>query len=1181
MRLKKVEIIGFKSFADKIAIEFYPGITAIVGPNGCGKSNISDAIRWVLGEQSAKSLRGHKMHDIIFAGTATRKPLNFAEVSLIFDEVNGFLPTEYEEVVVTRRLHRNGDSDYFLNKQPVRLKDVQNLFLDSGIGKNSFSVFEQGKIDQVINYTPLERRYIFEEAAGILRFLQRKREALNKLEMADQNLNRVKDIHQEVEKQIVVLEQQAEKAKIFRQNKAQLEKLEKCLLVAKCEHLKKREGEIQAKEATQIDQIEQLREALKTFQETLQKDKAALNECERHYRMQSEQVYKTRSEKEIKSKEKQGQQERLKELLLKEKKWIQDLENLQLKKKMRSGEKSQYLKRQADLEKEIEKLEAIAKAQQEKVQELEVEVSQLRHLQQGLQQNLLKLIKQENQLESEIKQNKVRVEGNLERKNSLEQRRTKLEALSEELSSHAEEKREHVQHLSESIDAQKEHFHELESRIQALQEEIQAHQKELDQAQSEWTESSARHRVLMRLREDQEGFSQSAKKLLQEAKNPQSPCFQKVKPLYECFIPEKGKEGYLAAAMKPYVQTLVVEKSLDLEIVLEYAQKAKMKDFSLICLEQLTTKESSHEIKFLRLTDCVIPNTLSKHFLDGVFLIDDAEIALKWSQENETEVIISEDVFVDRHQVFFYAQQSENSVFVREAELKHLEKRIQELDTAKNHLQELLKRNQNLKGQFQNEKSELDKAIRRQEMKFVEANFNLQRCQGDLEKALLEQRQIIHDAQALEKSTAGLLELVSEQQQLYEEAKKLLAEEQQKASSISSELEKQVAGFSQEQRLMQEKNSHFSRVSEENRKLAHQLNVLEVQDQETLQQESHLQDELDANRELQEIIRERGTEFDQDLITVEKTLEEVVKACEEAEQKVMSHKNAIADLEKKNHHEIYRLKDLEQDLNQIQNQLAQNNAQQNHLENELDERFALTLEQAKIQGFVLDKTQDQTEKNIRQLRQEIDSAKDINMTSIEEFEKHKARYEFLHQQMTDMNVSRDELIQIITQLDAESRKIFKETFFKISENFKKNFKILFNGGEADLQFTENQDVLEAGIEIIAKPPGKQMRSINLLSGGEKCLTAMALLFAIFEVKSAPFCILDEIDAPLDDSNVERFVNVVKQFIDRCQFIIITHNKRTMAIADVLYGVSMEEKGVSKLLSMQFNPSAKAEPVLVN
>ena len=362
----------------------------------------------------------------------------------------------------------------------------------------------------------------------------------------------------------------------------------------------------------------------------------------------------------------------------------------------------------------------------------------------------------------------------------------------------------------------------------------------------------------------------------------------------------------------------------------------------------------------------------------------------------------------------------------------------------------------------------------------------------------------------------------------------------------------------------------MQKAQDENRKYAHALNVLDVKDLESIQQAKRMQEEIETGLSLQSRIKCESIEIDEILGKVEKALSGAVEACSGLEKELSDSKAVIARLDTKLSEKSNALKKHEQDRNQLGIQSAQFEAQGQTIEHELQERYNLNIQAAREICETKDRTIDQTDRQIRSLRQQIENAGNINMTSIEECEKHKVRYDFLNQQMDDLNGSKQELVQIITELDGESRKIFKETFEQISANFKKNFQLLFNGGEAELQFTETSDILEAGIEIIAKPPGKQMRSISLLSGGEKCLTAMALLFAVFEVKPSPFCILDEIDAPLDDTNVERFVHIVKQFAQHCQFIIITHNKRTMAVADVLFGVSMEERGVSKLLTMDLS-----------
>jgi len=1167
LRLKKIEIVGFKSFADKVVLNFHPGITGVVGPNGCGKSNIADAFRWVLGEQSAKSMRGTKMPDVIFAGTSTRKPLNYAEVTITMGDINGALPIEYDEVSVTRRLHRNGESEYFINRSLVRLKDVQSLFLDSGMGKDAYSIFEQGKIDQVINYSALERRYIFEEAAGILRFLQRKREALRKLELSDQNIERVKDIHQEVEKQIVVLEKQAEKAKSYKENKVKLEQLEKGAYLAKWDNLQKRSQDSGKREGELKQGIHELNMQIEKLQYKLQEAKEHLAEGEKALRGRSEEVYRTRSEKEIKSREKLSNQERIKEALAKEKRWQQDLEDMSRKRKQRQTESQQSKKQQEALEKELQSLEKSLQALRDKVQGMEASVSKLREQQQTYQRELMQLVQEESRIESDFKQTSVRLESQLERKGQLEEKKQRLNSQQEELNKIVKDKQLNLQQVSQGIDEQKKVFTATETELQELNKEIQETEKNLERHHRELTDHKARERVLVKMREDLEGFSSGSKRLLQEGGNPKSALHGKVKGLYELIAPQPGGELAVAVVMRPYSQTLVVENEADLKQVIAFAKQHKLKDFSLFCLAH--ADENYKSVKGLTtLFDKVAAHAAARHFFKGIYACQDSEKALEL-MATEGAFLLEDGGLIDHKRVVFFSAPGENNAFAREAEIKTLEKRIKESEISKAELDAVLKEQHTQRTKLHNERLEMDKAIRKTEMTLVEANFALQRAKGDLEKLKNEGVQLDKELQEIANSSAKLSDILKTVQKNLAEAKSKVAEKQKGAGTVHTDLESQLSALKTEQRSLQEKEAENHRLVDENRKALHALHVMEVKDLESLQQEKRLEEEIHASREQQAQFKEKTTEYEKVLGDVDQLLKEVMDACADLEKEVTRRKSVIEDVEAQLLNLRNKLKKIEGDLYQASLQSAQMDSTRQALEEELKERYQLSMEELRHTGITLEKTLEATEKAIRALRTEIDSAGDINMTSIEEFETHKTRYEFLNKQIDDMGVSKQELVQIISELDKESRKIFQETFEKVRDNFQKNFKILFNGGEADLQFTDTGDVLEAGIEIIARPPGKQMRSINLLSGGEKCLTAMALLFAIFEVKPAPYCILDEIDAPLDDTNVDRFVNVVKQFIDRCQFIIITHNKRTMAIADMLYGVSMEEKGVSKMLSIEF------------
>ena len=1183
MKLKKIEIIGFKSFADKTVLEFHDGVTAVVGPNGCGKSNISDAFRWVMGEQSAKSMRGNKMLDVIFAGTTNRKPLNYCEVTITLSDIQDQLPVDYEEVSVTRRLHRNGESDYLINRKPARLKDIQELLLDSGMGKNSFSMFEQGKLDQVINYTPLERRTIFEEASGIMRFLQRKKEALRKLEHTDNNLSRVQDILQEVERQIIVLEEQAEKATLYKGNKALFESLEKALFLAKWGRLRKRAENADEKQGDQNKKIQEAETVLHDLEEELKQAKDLLFEGEKKLQEQNETLYQTRSTKEIKTKERQTQQERLQEAIAKEQQWLQELGSMDDKRKIREQESEEFKEKQKESEQKLEKLNTVQQSQNEKLHAIEVEVNQLRDQQGEIQRELLSLMHLEKKCESELNQNVIRLEGNQERKKRIQERREKATSSIQEVLGSLESKKLTASETSGAVARNKEQLSELESHLQILKQQIKDKQVKLDSVLRNVTEHRARQKMLFRLREEMEGFSKGSKRILKEAANSGTTLFEKVKGLYEYISPNSGSEKALSTALRPYAQTLVVESHEDFQAVVDFAKENQLKDYSLLCLNSLKGQDSEKSMEgIVPLLSQVAENSVSKHFLNSIFVAESLEQA--WSKLQESsgiEILVKDGLFIDKRGVAFYTTTGENNAFLREAELKSLMKKVKEAEAEEESLQKDLEEDKQRQEEKLQAKTTLEKQIREVELKQVEAEFAVKRLQSDLERAQNDSQQHEKELHALDESSLQLSQAINTLKEKHSESHIEASEKQKKADSLKEELEEKVSALKVEQVGMQEKTSAYQNVAEENRRLMHQINVLDVKNQESQDHEKRLQEEIESSRQLQEQIKERFAEYDEVLASVEQRLSEVNSQNSELVAEVSKRREGITEAEEKLEGERGEIKKFEEELYEIKIQAAQLLSSREALENEFIEHYHMTLNDLDPEENQLEESIEKSERKLRSLRNQLESAGDINMTSIEEFEKHKSRYEFLSQQMDDLNEAKNELIQIITQLDTESRKIFMETFEQIRSNFRKNFGVLFHGGEADLEFTEAEDVLEAGIEIIAKPPGKQMRSINLLSGGEKCLTAVALMFAIFEVKPAPFCILDEIDAPLDDTNVQRFVNVVKQFVDRCQFIIITHNKGTMEIADILFGVSMQEKGVSKLLAIELSEESEPEPVLVS
>jgi chromosome segregation protein len=1170
VRLKKLTILGFKSFADKTVLNFDRGITCIVGPNGCGKSNIADAFRWVLGEQSAKSMRGAKMPDIIFAGTTQRKPLNFAEVSLTLTEVQGTLPIDYEEITVTRRLHRNGDSEYLLNGNIVRLKDLQTLFLGSGVGRNAFSIFEQGKLDQVISYTPLERRFIFEEAAGILLFLQRKKEALKRLEQADINLSRVKDIHHEIKQQIHTLESQANKAKIFKDQKLQLEQLEKASYVLRWQGMEKKQKDLQRKQEELQKLLEECQKKGILNQTECHRVKQQRQECEKALRVQNEKLHTLRGKQEIKTRDCQTLHQRLREDQQREKKLKYELEDLVLARQTRQRMMGDMIHKKEQLEADWGEAEAKWINQQDRVKSQEKEVTRLRQELTIKQQIHLKSLQRNSQLQSELKQVEVRLENLRERQKQLESREQQLKMDLQQLSQSVQEKKQHLLQLSRLVDTHKDRLEQYEDELKSKAHEGESKQKEMDAIRRKLMEIKARQKVLVRMREEHEGFSSGSKRLLQETQNPQSPLYQTLRPLYEFFNPETEISEALAIVLRVYTQTLVVESEKDFKHVIAFADGAELQDYSLFCLEWHHHFKPLLPIPKTSLLNKVSSNPVAQYFLESVVLAYSYdEVAASRINGQCIETWMIQGTFLDHRGVLFKVKPNENQVFIREIELKNIEDELVDKEEQLAKLEQALQHIEHCHSHLTMERSELDKILRRDEMKLVEVNFNLQRALSDQEKNSADQDRCTKDLIELKSHIEQLGHSCQSLEQQFSQSKYELVQLQQEKDVLQHELGKQESALRIQVQDQKDKGLHFQQLADSRQQMHHQYNLLEVKEHDHDKNVHRIEAELCEleERNVQTIQAEK--EGLNQLALLETELQEATHHYVELEKQgdFLIHQSERVD------HQLVRqqdeLKRHEHESSQLNIQLAQQCAVSQAVVEELSERYQLSIENALQISLPLHRSLEQTERQIRGLRQFIQDAGNVNLTAIEDLEKHQARYKFLKQQIDDLQLSKEELLGVVRQLDGESYKLFQETFEAIRVNFKKNFQILFNGGDADLQFTDSQDMLEAGIEISAKPPGKQMRSISLLSGGEKCLTAVALLFAIFEVKPAPFCILDEIDAPLDDTNVERFVNVVKHFVDRCQFLIITHNKRTMAIGDVLFGVSMEEKGVSKLLALEF------------
>lgn len=1087
MRLKKLKIFGFKSFADEITLNFDVDLIGLVGPNGCGKSNIVDAIRWVIGEQSAKSMRADKMNDVIFAGSEKRKPQNYAEVTLHLSGIDDPL-IPFEEMVLTRRLHRNGESEYLINKEQCRLKDIHNVFFGSGVGKNAISIFEQGKLDQIIYLSALERRALFDETAGIGRFLQRKRETKRRLDEIDVNYQRLKDMHGEVEKRRRVLKRQAEEAKSYQESRERLEVLEKQLQLYRYQKLEEGKKDLQAEiEPLQIEIVT----AKKRFH-TLESDEETARllhlELEKKWKQASEHIYKSQSFLKIKNAEEKREKEKIAEFeerIKRQKKEREEIlkEIIHTKKSLIAAQKllETLLLEREKLEQENQQMAAEYNACQQKLTLLNQEEKKNQRLQ-------LEIIAEENAIDKKLQEHIFRKEHRrvaIEKLNmAVVEKKKQVTALG----SREKTARSAIEEALSALEVAKQELGHCQLEIKEGQEGIRKLTGEIAPLTKQLRDAKDHLHALLSLKNENQGFSPATQLLLQEAKDAKSPLYNLLEPISAFYV-------------KNYSSTLVVKTKRDLDLVEDFAKKRNLSDYSLLCLEI-----------------------------------------------------------------------SEGFSHLRKAKIKELEEEILSLEKK----EQMLNANQALlktkTEDLEKNKSALDAMWRKKEMGLMQHNFALQQLLSDLKKC--DGERLLNEKE-LETLSSSHIETDQTIESLMQDLK-IVREKKVTFLESSREKEEALKDFQKALTIAtQKKNSSekvLQGVIEKYQGQKAEVKIHEAKEEMlSLQEQKLAKRSIEMEAELQ-LSYETLLSFQNEKADGSKALEEALSDAKKTEHEMGLHQSKLDALQKMLVRERKAYSDLETKNERFAATQLEIASKLKAIQDEWSMRFKETIEEveeALAQMEPLALNVEEAEKLIGRLRYDIEKMNAINLASIEELKQEEARFCDLDKQLEDLQGTKEDLEKLIRKLETESRKAFKETFETVRANFRKNFELLFHGGSADLKFTESQDALDAGIDIIAQPPGKQMRSISLLSGGEKCMTALALLFSIFEFKPAPFCILDEVDAPLDDANVQRFTKVLKSFLGKTQFIIVTHNKKTMQIADMLFGVSMEEKGVSKLLSMQF------------
>lgn len=1180
MYLKQLEIHGFKSFAEKIELNLGNTINAIVGPNGSGKSNISDAVRWVLGEQSAKTLRGSKMEDIIFAGSDSKKALGFAEVSLCIDNSDRKIPVEYTEINIMRRMYRSGESEYFINKTPCRLKDIYELFMDTGIGRDGYSIIGQGKIDEILSNKSEDRRSIFEEAAGIIKYKARKQEAEKKLEQTKQNIIRVADIIEEIQNQLEPMREQAEAARRYRSILEELKTLEVNLMLnnidkfrAKLQTIKQEAEGIQGlinEKSNLTAQLELKHNELKVLLNNLEQEIDALNEG-----IHQEENLREKLEGECNVLE-----EKIKNL-------NNNIERLNRRDAELNDESERSVQGIEQYRQKLEQLknafEEVNKKINEKTAEFESNYKSINSLETGLgekQQRFINLINNLSELKSKINSTNVFVENIKKRRSQVEGDINLLELQHADKEKQYKKSIEDKDDITRRLDDCKRLIEELKVKKQECESSVRVLEENINKAKNDERNLLSRLKVLEDLERDHGGYSRSVKVLLSE--------HQKITKGFCGVVGEmiKVPNEYVTAvevALAGSVQSMITETDEDAKYLVEYLKENRIGRATFLPISSISPRYfNDREKQFFKMDGFVgiaselvgyepkVKNIML-NLLGRIAVVRDIDAAIKLSRQARHEfkiVTLAGEVFNAGGSITGGSlQSSSSSVLSRKSEIEAL--KTQHNDKRKE-LEALALELENTKKHSADFESEIAFKTDIYHSLQIDINNYGNRCEN-----IKKDMQVITDRISI--NNKDLEDLDRE----YNGTKKIIEDNTQKAEAVETEksaIELEIAELQEQMKQFKDvRDSYNEEITELKIKSAsveHNKRTTENSIKELEQRILELKSEIESNKQeaYKGAIEIEGLKlsFDDRRTQIEKSIKEVSdrqKLLEDKERERLSSQAELQKIEDDVKEYGKDLASLQSDLHRVEMQYARLEIELENTELKLLDTYEMNYNKAQeYRDSGLSMTW--TAKRCDELKGEIREMGTVNVNAIEEYEKLNERYTFLNTQVEDLTKARDNLIGVIADISESMKNQFITEFNKINENFNEVFIKLFGGGHAQLVLSDEDNVLESGIEIIAKPPGKKQQNLSLLSGGERALTAIALLFGILKMKPAPFCVLDEIDAALDDANVDRYAEFLVDFSVTTQFIIVTHRKGTMEAADCLYGVSMEESGISKLVSVK-------------
>ncbi len=1177
MYLKSIEIHGFKSFANKINFQFHNGITGIVGPNGSGKSNVADAVRWVLGEQRVKQLRGASMQDVIFSGTEMRKPLGYANVAITLDNTDHQLPVDYAEVTVARRIYRSGESEYLLNGTPCRLKDVNELFYDTGIGKEGYSIIGQGQIDKILSGKPEERRELFDEAAGIVKFKRRKYAAQKKLEDEKQNLLRVSDILAELEKQTGPLEKQSEKAKVYLKKKDELKTVDVNMFLLENKSIREQLQSLEEKYGIASGDLKETTEKFEGIKEEYGQVQGQIEQLD----AQIEQARTQLTDTGLLRGKLEGEMNVLKEQI-----------------NSARGNEGHLQARLAAVQKEIDEKtvdrEAILK-------EKESIDAQLAETEKGRDEAGVRLSAVQNRIEelnNQIEAGKNTIIDALNSRATIKSKIGRFDTMMEQIAIRKAEltsrllraksdevkQEETIKQLQDEFEAINGEIRSLndaqtsiEEKLGQIHDELSAKDQKLRDTQVVYHQEKSRLEALANLTERYDGYGGSVKRVMERREEEKGI----IGVVADIIKVEKKYETAIETALGGSIQNIVTEDEETAKRMIAFLKQHKAGRATFLPLTSIThpqefkNKEALKEKGVLGMADELVHTepkyrNVAKAMLGRIVVVDNVDHAVKIARKFDygiRMVTVEGELLVPGGAISGGAFKNNSNLLGRRREMEELDGKVKkyltQIDGLLEEIEETKKKRSRLRMELEDTKSKLQD-------KFIEQNTA--------------RMNVIKAEERKNEAEEGFGALKTEEQEIEKQIQEMKAgkaeteQELLQSEQLEKSVQEQIEGFQKELEEQRETESLQSReVSEREVEVEKMLQQQEFHRQNAARIDGEMERFMEERREIREGLEQNASEIarkENNIKEIEETIVASDTSHSDAETKLKEDMARKEELSAKQKNFFTVREELSERMNALDKEVYRLGSQKEKLEESIESQINYMWDEYEITLSDAASLRDEEmtdlpsmKKEAASLKEEIRKLGDVNVNAIEDYKNLMERYQFLKTQHDDLVEAEKTLLHIIEELDTSMRKQFHEKFAEIGREFDKVFKELFGGGKGTLELMEDEDILEAGIRIIAQPPGKKLQNMMQLSGGEKALTAIALLFAIQNLKPSPFCLLDEIEAALDENNVTRFAKYLHKLTKYTQFIVITHRRGTMEKADRLYGITMQEKGISTLVSV--------------